>query len=226
MRLACGAWENPFTLSTSKVNVITFEDRRLFARFTLSISNQFSDGCSESGSFLTSEKEIKPKDAMVFIGDPIAFDLNDRSFIAPALKQISKSFNSNPETLSEAEQTSYRLIDLLSEELNQMNGDYGLFEDWDTEKFLKLMGFKVNPETCETVVEKLFQLVDVSADLFPEKTIVLLNAKRYLSEMEYHSFCKHIVSREMSFLLCEQERDPHYTDLENGLYIDANYLES
>ena len=88
-----------------------------------------------------------------------------------------------------------------------------------------MLGFAVDDSQDLTVYERLQHFMRIAADLFPEKVIALVNLSNYLTSAQYNELCELVASLQLCVLSYEQGSQLALGNLENVLYVDANYLE-
>jgi CRISPR type II-A-associated protein Csn2 len=125
-----------------------------------------------------------------------------------------------------ANQLNENILEIITNLLDQMNANYDLADDWDSQKYLKAMGFCIDESGVAGVFDKAILLLGVIADLMPDVILVFVNLMTYLSDEQCHEFCNQVKALELTVLTYEIGSTiiPEYFD--NGLYVDANYLES
>lgn len=226
MRMVFRGFESNIDLRKDAINVLRVQDRALYARCCLSLSQMFADGVPEPAAFYDDfDKELKAKDCLVFAGDLLTLDLNEREIISKAAKKIAQMLIDDQATLARMESNNYAIEDIFAEAFFQMTADYTFRNDWDIGKYLKAFGFGVDTSESDTLYEKACQYLRISADLFPGKVIAFVNLNTFLSQDEYCGICECIVAEELIVLSYEVGKDSKFMDLENGLFIDMNYLE-
>lgn len=226
MKLVFQGFEHNMILNRGAINVLRIEDRSLYARCCLSISQGFADGVPEPASFYDDNgRELKPKDCLTFAGDLLSLDLNGREISAKATKKIVQMLIDKQEITTRMESQNYAIEDLFAESFLQLSGDYVFNVDWDVGKYLKAFGFGVDASDSVSLYQKACHYLRIAADLFPDNVIVFINLNTFLSEDEYYSFCRCAAAEELIILSCEVGNSSDFLDLENGIFIDADYLD-
>lgn len=226
MRLVFEKFDSALPLRRDAVNVLRVEDRSLYARCALSLAQGFPADSLEPAFFFDDDGcEVKTSKALHFAGDVLAIDLNDRRIISAAMKAILAQMVSDGECVGLMEEMNCRIEEVFEGQFEQMNADYYFSEPWDAAKYLKMAGFAIDDADDRTVFDRLTHFIRICADLFPESVIAFVNAPIYLTDEQYNDFCELIVAQQLCVLSYEQGSGNKFGNLENGLYIDADYLE-
>lgn len=226
MKLVFQKFEQDLDLCRDALNVLRIESPSLFARCALSLRQGFPAHSPEPAFFFNDEgKELKSSAVLFFAGDLLFLDLNDKRIVAQAAKTVVHRIVEEGASANLLEQLNLRIEDVLEEQFFQMSADYRLADEWDLSKYLKALGFGVDDSEDATLYDRLRHFARIAADLFSDKVIALVNLPVYLSREEYNDFCKYVASLELCVLSYELGDRPGETDLENVLFIDADYLE-
>lgn len=226
MKLVFEKFEAPLSLRRDALNVLRVEDPSLFSRCALSLAQGFPPDALEPVFFFSDDgREIKASKILYFAGDLLSLDLNDRRIVAQAIKVVAERMALEENAGYALEIINCEMEDIFAEQFVQMSANYYLADDWDLSKYLKMLGFGVDDSEDRTVYEKLQHFLRISADLFPEKVIAIVNASNYLTDAQYNEFCELVASLQLCVLSYEQGLRVAAGHLENVLSIDINYLE-
>lgn len=226
MRLVFEKFESYLLLSCAKINVLRIASPSLYARCALSLSRNFPSDSLEPAFLFHEEKELKPDKFIFFVGDLLALDLNDKRIVSLASKTMLERIAAESGMLQQLESINMEIEEIFFGQFIQMSANYFFSDDWDGAKFFKMMGFGLDDTEDRTLHEKLIHLLKVAADLFPEKILSFVNLPIYLSDEQYNEFCETAISLQLIVLSYEQGDRQAFRHFENGLFIDANYLES
>lgn len=227
MKMVFEKFESSLPIQKNAINVIRIEDRSLFARCAQSLASGFSENCLEPAFFFDNENhELKPDKILFFLGDPISIDLNDKRILSQAIKVLASRAISESNIIQRLETLNYQIEDLFEELFIQMSADYSFVSELDISKELKLFGFSIEENNCLDIPTKLNHLLRIMADLFPNKIVCFVNLRTYLSDKQYNEFCQLAVALQIRILSYEQGSSARFENLDNGLFIDANYLEN
>lgn len=226
MKLVFSGFELPLEIRRDKVNVLRVEDKSLYARVALSLYRGLPDDALEPALFFDDAgKELKTSKVLYCAGDALALDLNDKRIVSQAIKVILGRLSGHPEHVARIEELNYRIEDVFDGELIQLIGDYCFVDEWDSSKYLKMMGLGIDDSSDTTVFSRLCHFIRLMADLFPDQVVSLFNLRTYLTVQQYDEFCKQVASLQLAVLSCEQGCGCMFGNLENGMFIDIDYLE-
>ena len=226
MRLVFEKFEKFLPLRRDALNVVRVEDPSLFSRCALSLAQGFPPDSLEPAYFFNDDgKEIKAAKILYYAGDILAIDLNDRRIVSQAIKTVVDRLAGEGSESSELENLSFQVDEVFEDQFLQMSANYHLSEDWDPAKYLKAMGFAVDEGCDRTLYERLQHFMRIASDLFPDKVIALVNLSNYLTREQYNEFCDLVASLQLCVLSYEQGCQVDLGNLENVIYVDANYLE-
>ncbi len=226
MKLVFSGFESALMIKRDRVNVLRIEDQSLYSRVALSLYRGLPDDSLEPAAFFDDfDKELKTSKVLYCAGDVLTLDLNDKRIVSQAVKVLLSRLSNHSEFIARIEELNYRIEDVFDSELVQMDGDYGFAEEWDSSKYLKMLGFGIDESSDATVFSRLGHFVRLMADLFPDQVIALFNLRTYLTDCQYEEFCRQVVSLQLAVLSCERDCDCMFGDLENGMFVDIDYLE-
>ena len=226
MKLVFEKFERSLMLRRDALNALRIEDPSLFARCALSLAQGFPPDALEPAFFFDDdEKEMKASKILYFLGDALMLDLNDKRILSQAIKTIVERLAIEEDASRALEGMSCRIDEVFENQFLQMSANYCLSDDWDSAKYLKMLGFAVDDSQDLTVYERLQHFMRIAADLFPEKVIALVNLSNYLTSAQYNELCELVASLQLRVLSYEQGSQLALGNLENVLYVDANYLE-
>lgn len=226
MKLVFEKFDSALPLRRDAVNVLRIEDRSLYARCALSLAQRFSADSLEPAFFFDDNGcEVKASKVLYFAGDVLAIDLNDRRIVAAAMKKVLARVVSEGDCVGLMEEMNCRIEEVFEGQFEQMNADYYFSESWDAAKYLKMAGFAIDDAGDRTVFDRLTHFIRICADLFPENVIAFVNAPVYLTDEQYNEFCELAVAQQLRVLSYEQGGGNKFGNLENGLHIDADYIE-
>lgn len=226
MKLVFEKFETALVLRRDALNVLRVEDPSLFSRCALSLAQGFPPEALEPAFFFSDDdREVKASRILYFAGDLLLLDLNDKRIISQAVKTVIERMALEGDVAHALEAINCEIEDIFSDQLVQMSANYCFADDWDSSKYLKMLGFGVDDSEDRTVYEKLQHFVRLAADLFPEKVIAIVNVSNYLTSAQYNEFCELVASLQLCVLSYEQGSRIAAGHLENVLFVDANYLE-
>lgn len=226
MKLVFQKFEASLPLRCDALNALRIEEPSLYSRCALSLAQGFPSDALEPAFFFADDgTEVKASKVMYFAGDPLLLDLNDRRILSQAIKLLSERMAFDTSVLQMLEKMNYEIEALFEEQCLQMSADYLFSDEWDTSKYLKMLGFGVDDAADSTVFQKTTHFLRLMSDLFPDKVIAFVNLPVYLTEMQYNEICELAASLQLCVLSYERGVRASAGHLENILYIDENYLE-
>lgn len=225
MKLVFEKFESSLEMTKGSVNVLCFEDKQLFSNCVFSVLNYFSGGCPEPAVLFNEGKEQKAKDVLLIVGDPASYSLNDKALQSAALKRMSQLFVEDEFVRSNAQKFNAELSYIVQELFLQLNGNYDMPDEWEIQKYLKSLGFCIDESNINNIFDKLMLLLNVLADLLPNKVIVFINLLTYLTEQQLLSFLEQVKALNLIVLSYEVSNPAFQLHVDNGIYIDANFLE-
>ena len=226
MKLVFAGFESALPILRDKVNVLRIEDKSLYARCSVSMVRGFADDVPEPASFFSEDgKELNAGKILFNSGDVLMMDLNDKRIVTQAIKALLTRVGTDAALMSAIEELNYQIEDIFGSEMSQMAGDYRFSLDWGNDRYLKQLGFCVDDALQATLHDRLLLYLRVMSDLFPDYVISFCNLRTYLTDEQYNEFCRTAVSLQLRILSFEQGCSSLFTHLENGLFVDVNYLE-
>jgi CRISPR type II-A-associated protein Csn2 len=225
MKLAFQKFENQLELKKGFINILRIEDKKLFANCAQSMACGFAPDVLEPATFYEGEKALKPKDCLYFVGDLLTLDLNDKKIIAAAIKKIISMMVLEDELKQKLECAALSIEEEYENQTMQLSADYVFANDWDDEIFLKAFGFRIDDADCKTLFDRLKMFFRIAADLFPQKVLAFVNLDTFLSDEQYDELKVIIAAEELIVFSYESGPKRAFTNFENGLFVDADYLE-
>ena len=225
MRLVFSGFENPLELEAGEASVLQVENGALFARVAGSLRSGCGRYALEPYSFWDEEREVAPKDALLFISDPLSLPWDDRTFLSAVVKRVEREFLEDEDLRMEVEETEGALRRKL--ELLDMgfNADVGFALEWDLKRYLKLLGFGIAFQEEKTFLDNLLNFLSYALDAGCKKVICLVNLKTFLTKNELEQLYEHIFFLKLRVLLLENKRDDSSYEHERKIAIDLQFLE-
>ncbi len=225
MRLVFSGFENPLELEAGEASVLQVENGALFARVAGSLRSGCGRYALEPYSFWDEEREVAPKDALLFISDPLSLPWDDRTFLSAVVKRVEREFLEDEDLRMEVEETEGALRRKL--ELLDMgfNADVGFALEWDLKRYLKFLGFGIAFQEEKTFLDNLLNFLSYALDAGCKKVICLVNLKTFLTKNELEQLYEHIFFLKLRVLLLENKRDDSSYEHERKIAIDLQFLE-
>ena len=203
MRLVFSGFENPLELEAGEASVLQVENGALFARVAGSLRSGCGRYALEPYSFWDEEREVAPKDALLFISDPLSLPWDDRTFLSAVVKRVEREFLEDEDLRMEVEETEGALRRKL--ELLDMgfNADVGFALEWDLKRYLKFLGFGIAFQEEKTFLDNLLNFLSYALDAGCKKVICLVNLKTFLTKNELEQLYEHIFFLKLRVLLLD-----------------------
>ena len=226
MKLVFEKFDSTLHLRRDAVNVLRIEDHSLYSRCALSLAQGFPVDSLEPAFFFDDDgHEVRTSKVLYFAGDILTIDLNDKRILSAAMKTILARMTCEGDCVGLMEGMNCRIEEVFEGQFDLMNADYYFSELWDGAKYLKIAGFGIDDAADRSVFDRLTHFIRICADLFSEGVIAFVNVPTYLNDEQYNEFCELVAAQQLCVLSYEQGSGNGFGDLENGLYIDADYLE-
>ena len=92
MKLVFSGFENAIELEPGYPSVIQIENPALFARAAMSLQSGEGRYALEPYSIWDDDVEVKPKDALMLIGDPLSLPWDDKALSMAVFKKVEREF--------------------------------------------------------------------------------------------------------------------------------------
>ena len=225
MKLVFSGFENPLELEAGETSVLQVENGALFARVASSLKSGCGHYALEPYSFWDEEREVMPKDALMFVSDPLSLPWDDKTLLSAVVKQIEREFLEDEDLRMEVEEAEGALRQKL--ELLDMgfNADIGFALEWDLKRYLKFLGFGIAFQEEKTFLDNLLNFLSYALDAGCKKVICLVNLKTFLTKNELEQLYEHIFFLKLRVLLLENKHDDSSYEHERKIAIDLQFLE-
>lgn len=225
MKLVFAGLENPIQLEPGRCAVLQVENSALFARLVMSLKSGNELAAQEPYSFWSGEDNLKQKDALLFVSDPLNLPWDDRTFAAAIAKKIEREFLEDENLRQEIEDAQIALARSLSVFEMGFGADITFGLEWDLKRYLKFLGFGVTYQEDKSFLDNLLNFLSYALDSNCKKTIVFVNLKTFLTKTELETFYEHVFFLKLSVLLLENKRDDTRYDHESKTIVDLHFLE-
>ncbi len=225
MKLVFAGLENPIQLEPGRCAVLQVENSALFARLVMSLKSGNELAAQEPYSFWSGEDNLKQKDVLLFVSDPLNLPWDDRTFAAAIAKKIEREFLEDEDLRQEIEDAQIALARSLSVFEMGFGADITFGLEWDLKRYLKFLGFGVTYQEDKSFLDNLLNFLSYALDSGCKKTIVFVNLKTFLTKTELETFYEHVFFLKLSVLLLENKRDDTRYDYESKTIVDLHFLE-
>lgn len=226
MNIVFSGLEHVITLEPGKVSVLEVHNGTLFSRFALSLLADCVLDAMEPYSLWEDDTELKSKDALFVISDPLNLPWDHRLLLGEITKKLERDYIEDEDlrlAISQAqEEINSRLLSLGM----AFHSDYRFAAEWDFKKYLKTMGFQVDWRVDEPLVDRLISFLSLVLDAGCKKAIVFVNLKTFLSEKDLITLYEHIFYCKLPVLLLENKPDELKYKYEQKIVVDLQFLEN
>ena len=180
----------------------------------------------EPYSIWDGDAELKPKDALLVIDNPLQLPWDERGLMGTIIKRMEREYLED-EDLRKAVEDYQRSINSALMALGLgMNADLGFSQEWDFKRYLKFAGFGVSYQEGKSFLDNLLNFLSLALDAGEKRTFVFVNLKTFLSENDFMLFLDQVFFQKTSVLLLENKRDEHYYEHERKRLVDLHFIES
>lgn len=226
MRVVFSGLDNPMELEAGGCSTLEVQSSTLFARLARSMLSGEGRYAEEPYSIWDGDAELKPKDALLVIDNPLQLPWDERGLMGTIIKRMEREYLED-EDLRKAVEDYQRSINSTLMALGLgMNADLGFSQEWDFKRYLKFAGFGVSYQEGKSFLDNLLNFLSLALDAGEKRTFVFVNLKTFLSENDFMLFLDQVFFQKTSVLLLENRRDEHYHEHERKRVVDLHFIES
>lgn len=226
MRVVFSGLDNPMELEAGECSTLEVQSSTLFARLARSMLSGEGRYAEEPYSIWDGDAELKPKDALLVIDNPLQLPWDERGLMGTIIKRMEREYLED-EDLRKAVEDYQRSINSALMALGLgMNADLGFSQEWDFKRYLKFAGFGVSYQEGKSFLDNLLNFLSLALDAGEKRTFVFVNLKTFLSENDFMLFLDQVFFQKTSVLLLENRRDEHYHEHERKKVVDLHFIES
>lgn len=226
MRVVFSGLDNPMELEAGECSTLEVQSSTLFARLARSMLSGEGRYAEEPYSVWDGDAELKPKDALLVIDNPLQLPWDERGLMGTIIKRMEREYLED-EDLRKAVEDYQRSINSALMALGLgMNADLGFSQEWDFKRYLKFAGFGVSYQEGKSFLDNLLNFLSLALDAGEKRTFVFVNLKTFLSENDFMLFLDQVFFQKTSVLLLENKRDEHYYEHERKRLVDLHFIES
>ena len=226
MRVVFSGLDNPMELEAGECSTLEVQSSTLFARLARSMLSGEGRYAEEPYSIWDGDAELKPKDALLVIDNPLQLPWDERGLMGAIIKRMEREYLED-EDLRKAVEDYQRSINSALMALGLgMNADLGFSQEWDFKRYLKFVGFGVSYQEGKSFLDNLLNFLSLALDAGEKRTFVFVNLKTFLSENDFMLFLDQVFFQKTSVLLLENRRDEHYHEHERKRVVDLHFIES
>lgn len=225
MKLVFAGLENPVELVEGRPAVLQVENSALFARLCLSLLSAEGRFAAEPYTVWQDDSELKPKDSLLVITDPLHLPWDDRSFIPTVIRRMEREFLEDEELRGKMEAAEAFLRARLGVLDLGFNADYDFALQWDLKRYLKYLGFGASYCSEKSFLDNLLNFLSLALDSGCKRVLVFVNLKNFLTKNELKVFYEHVFYSKLSVLLLENKVDGLEHKYEAKHVVDQHFIE-
>lgn len=226
MRVVFSGLDSPMELETGECSTLEVQSSPLFARLARSMLSGEGRYAEEPYSIWDGDVELKPKDALLVIDNPLQLPWDERGLMGTIIKRMEREYLED-EDLRKAVEDYQRSINSALMALGLgMNADLGFSQEWDFRRYLKFAGFGVSYQEGKSFLDNLLNFLSLALDAGEKRTFVFVNLKTFLSENDFKLFLDQVLFQKTRVLLLENKCDEHYYEHERKRVVDLHFIES
>lgn len=210
---------NPIDLSDNEINVLCIENPKLFR----TICNSFINDKTEEDNIVFSENftPYKTKGNVCVISD--FFNLSYSNSVMKKLYEQIEKYCTN-DLQSETIQLKAHIVNYLESIIKSYDFDFEFEYDINLIDLFKMVGFKPNTETTDTL-NMLLDYILILHKYAPPKCFILINLHLFFTEEELESFYKDIINNHIKLMAIENKMFFHKNMYENVIVYDDDFCE-
>ena len=222
MKLVINFLDNDLYINSERVLSIEVENKSYFYRIVNCFNSLYvGDKIDEINFYDEKFNEINLNNKILIMYDFFNFDFNSKKNISKIYKLIED--NLDEKSLQSFNSLYYKLLKILKNELNYLDINIKLDEEYKMENILKIV--KLSIEKKDSLMDNLFLLIDLEKILKVNEVLVFVNLKQYLSKDELKEFYKYIVYNNLCAVFVDSQTYGIADNMENKIIIDDNLNE-
>lgn len=226
MRLVFAGLDRPLELKPGVCATLEIANQALFTRCARSLMSGEGRYAEEPYSLWEEDVEVKPKDSLLVIDNPLQLPWDERGFMGSVLKRIEREYLEDEELRRTVENLQSAINSQLAILGMGMNADFGFGQEWDFKRYLKFMGFGVSYQESKSFLDNQLNFLSLVLDSGDKRVLVFVNLKTFLSENDFNCFLEQVFFQKTRVLLLENKHDEKSYKYESKRYIDLDFIES
>lgn len=226
MRLVFSGLESPVEVTPGRCSTIEVENQTLFTRIAQSLLSGEGRYATEPFSIWEGEDELRPKDTLLVIDNPLSLPWDDRVFMGSIVKRIEREYLEDEDLRRAVEELQRSIATRLMSLGLGMNTDLGFSLEWDLKRYLKFMGFGVSYQGSKSFLDNLLNFLSLALDSGDKRVIAFVNLKTFLSKNDFETFLEQLSFLKTKVLLLENKQDVNQYEYEQKRAIDLDFIES
>ena len=224
MKLKINGFENEIIFNEENINILQIEDTKCFTHIIQCLNDKIN-GIETDEIFLLddNEQEIKLKKEVLLILDVFNIEYNSKKILDKIYEKISDNIKISEKY--EIEEMTFKLRNLIIEEINELPFEFIMKSELEISDLLKLYGLKIDSSMYTDVLEKIEILIDLISTLKIANILIIPNLKLFLKEEELVELYKYSLYNNIKLLLIERKSINKKLNYEKIMYIDENFDE-
>lgn len=202
------------------------ENQALFVRLVRSLVSGEGRYADEPYSVWDGDEELKPRDALLVIDNPLQLPWDERGFMGSVLKRIEREYLEDEDLRRAVEGLQSAMASQLAALGMGLNADFSFGQEWDFRRYLKFMGFGVSYQESKSFLDNQLNFLSLALDSGDKRVLVFVNLKTFLSENDFRMFLDQVFFQKSRVLLLENKLDSNSYEHESKRCIDLHFIES
>ena len=226
MRLVFAGLDSPLELDPGICMTLEVENESLFTRCVRSLMSGEGRYADEPYSIWEGEDELKPKESLLIIDNPLQLPWDERGLMGSVNKRIEREYLEDEDLRRTVEGLQSAIASQLAVLGMGMNADFGFCQEWDFKRYLKFMGFGVSYQEGKSFLDNQLNFLSLALDSGDKRALVFVNLKTFLSENDFRVFLDQVFFQKSRILLVENKLDEMSYEYESKRRIDLHFIES
>lgn len=226
MRLVFSGLDEPIELKEGECATLEVANRTLFTRLVLSMVSGEGRYAQEPYSLWEDDEELKPKEALLVIENPLQLPWDDRALMGQVVKHIEREFLEDEDLRQTIEKLQTELSSVLMSFGLGMNAEIAFSQEWELRRYLKFLGFGVSYQQARPFLDNLSNFLSLTLDAGDNRALVFVNLKTFLSKNDFGSFLEQVFFQKTKVLLLECVYDENIYEHETKRSVDLHFIES
>lgn len=226
MRLVFAGLDRPLEFEPGNCTTLEVENQALFVRFVRSLVSGEGRYADEPYSVWEGDEELKPRDALLVIDNPLQLPWDERGFMGSVLKRIEREYLEDEDLRRAVEGLQSAMASQLAALGMGLNADFSFGQEWDFRRYLKFMGFGVSYQESKSFLDNQLNFLSLALDSGDKRVLVFVNLKTFLSENDFRMFLDQVFFQKSRVLLLENKLDSNSYEHESKRCIDLHFIES
>lgn len=226
MRLVFAGLDRPFELEPGNCTTLEVENQALFVRLVRSLVSGEGRYADEPYSVWEGDEELKPRDALLVIDNPLQLPWDERGFMGSVFKRIEREYLEDEDLRRAVEGLQSAMASQLAALGMGLNADFSFGQEWDFRRYLKFMGFGVGYQESKSFLDNQLNFLSLALDSGDKRVLVFVNLKTFLSENDFRMFLDQVFFQKSRVLLLENKLDSNSYEHESKRCIDLHFIES